>query len=61
MSHKNMKEFKYLFFSQHSEKNINLIKTEMEGHETALCYYTHISSEDFKEEHPFTGIILYNM
>ena len=39
--HKNMKPFGCLF-SQSSRKNINLFKTEMEEHETALCRHTHI-------------------
>ena len=30
------------FFSQSSGKNINLLKTEMEGHEPALCCHKHI-------------------
>ena len=41
LGHKNMKNVEYLF-SQSSEKNISLLKTEMEGHETALCCHTHI-------------------
>ena len=33
---------KRFFFHQSSEKNISLLKTEMEVYETALCHHTHI-------------------
>ena len=37
-------------FSQNLEKYINLFKTEIEGYENTMCYYTHIysSSRPFK-------------
>ena len=38
-----MKHFEYLgFFYRVLGKNTNLLKTEMEGHETALYWHTHI-------------------
>ena len=37
--HKNMTNVEYLF-SHSSGKNINLLKTKMEGHEPALCCHT---------------------
>ena len=42
LGHKNMTNFEDLLFSQHSGKNINLLKTEMEWHQTTLCCHTHI-------------------
>ena len=38
--HNNMTNFAYLFFTS-SQKNINLLKTAIEGHDTALCCHTH--------------------
>ena len=41
-AHKNMNISEYLFFHRVQEKNINILKTEMEGHEAAQCCHTHI-------------------
>ena len=37
----NIKNVEYPF-SQSSGKNINHLKTDLEGHETVLCCHTHI-------------------
>ena len=43
LGHTNIYKFEYLLFHRVQEKNINILKTEMEEHETAQCHYTHIS------------------
>ena len=42
LGHKNMNIFEYLIFQRDQEKNINLFKTKMMGHETATFCHTHI-------------------
>ena len=37
--HQNMNNFEYLFFHRVKNKNTNLFKTEIEGHETNLHIY----------------------
>ena len=41
LGHKNMTNFEHLLFTEFW-KNINLLKTEMDGHEPALCCHTYI-------------------